>query len=59
MEPFIKEEKHVGYLIKLGGISIALNFAVNSSPTGIFKVDFTTNISIIRYMRKKRVLFLT
>lgn len=27
VEPFIKEESHVGYLIKLGGIGIALNFA--------------------------------
>jgi hypothetical protein len=27
VEPFIKEENHVGYLIKLGGIGIALNFA--------------------------------
>ena len=27
LEPFIREEKHVGFLIKLGGIGIALNFA--------------------------------
>lgn len=27
LEPFIREEKLVGYLVKLGGIGIALNFA--------------------------------
>jgi len=27
VEPFVKDDNHVGYLIKLGGISIALNFA--------------------------------
>lgn len=27
IEPFIRQEAHVGYLIKLGGIGIALNFA--------------------------------
>jgi len=27
VEPFVRNEQHVGHLIKLGGISIALNFA--------------------------------